>query len=202
MDKKAQTIDTYNKSAKELAERYDKVGARVSDIEETFALVHTKNPKVLEIGCGNGRDAKEILKRTNKYTGVDVSEGLLTIAKKHNPKGSFELGDIVDYSLPKGLDIIFAFASLIHVNKKDIQGVFKKKHAALHPGGYARISIKYNFEYSEVTKEDEFGTRTYFLYSKEDIESLVGDFVVLKNEINTAQGQEWLEILLQKPREA
>lgn len=57
MDKKNQTILTYNESATSLAKKFDELGARISDIEEAFALIQKDNPFVLEIGCGNGRDA-------------------------------------------------------------------------------------------------------------------------------------------------
>ena len=46
-------------------QKFDELESYV-DLEETFNLVGKKNPKVLEIGCGNGRDAREIIKRTKK----------------------------------------------------------------------------------------------------------------------------------------
>lgn len=199
MNKKQETIETYNTSAKELSERYDAIGPRISDIEETFVLIHTKNPNVLEIGCGSGRDAKEILKRTNKYTGIDVSAGLLEIAQKRNPEGKFILADAEDFSFPKQVDVIFAFASLIHAEKKNLEKIFDAMYRALSPGGVARVSLKFNEHYKEVTKADAYGTRTYYLYSKEDIQSFPAQFLMLKCEINTSEGQEWLELLLQKP---
>jgi hypothetical protein len=58
MDKKTQTIYTYNESAEALALKFDSLGARIDDIKETFLLTEKKNPKVIEIGCCNGRDAQ------------------------------------------------------------------------------------------------------------------------------------------------
>ena len=69
MDKKTQTINTYDNSAEALAKKFDERGARILDIEETLSFIKTDNPHVFEIGCGNGRDALEILKRTNNYLG-------------------------------------------------------------------------------------------------------------------------------------
>jgi SAM-dependent methyltransferase len=90
MNKKMETIETYNKSATALAERWADMKPRTADIEETFRFITKENPKVLEIGCGSGRDAAEILKRTNDYVGFDVSEGLLAVARKENPTGIFQ----------------------------------------------------------------------------------------------------------------
>ncbi len=198
-DKKAQTIETYNTSAEELAKRYDEIGPRLDDLEETFALVHTKNPKVFEIGFGTGREAYQILKRTSNYTGLDVAEGMLKIAKRRNPTGKFVLGDIEEFEFPEHLDIVFAFASLIHTEKKQLGKVFDAMYQALKPGGVARISLKFSPKYKEKTQHSPYGTRTYYLYAKEDIEEFPAQFLMLKSTINNAEGQEWLELLLQRP---
>lgn len=201
MDKKIETVATYDKSAKALAAKFDSLGARIADITETFDLVKKANSRVFEIGCGNGRDAAEILKRTNDYLGIDISEELIKLAKEKVPQGRFEVADIVSFALPQNLDIVFALASLIHLNKEDFEATLGKIFAALNPSGVARISLKYSESYQEVTKEDEFGTRTYYHYSDQDIVKLAKGFLVLKNELNDLRGQKWLEILLQKPSE-
>lgn len=198
MDKKTQTINTYNESAKSLAEKFDSSGARLSDINETFALIKKDNPKVLEIGCGNGRDAQEILKYTDDYLGVDVSEKLLELAKQKVPNGQFIVADIEEYKLPTELDVVFAFASLIHVPKESLQKIFKSVSSSLNQGGVFRFSMKYAKEYMESTKTDEFGIRTYYLYSVNDINEIARGFTILKSEVGGFKGQMWLEVLLQK----
>jgi hypothetical protein len=52
--------------------------------------------------------------------------------------------------------------------------------------------------YTETTRDDEFGTRTYYLYSKEDIEEIATGFNIVKNDLKPLSGQMWLEITLQK----
>lgn len=58
--------------------------------------------------------------------------------------------------------------------------------------------MKYSDEYKEVTKEDEFGIRTYYHYSLNDIKELSYQFHLLKNLENDLRGQKWIEIMLQK----
>jgi SAM-dependent methyltransferase len=198
MDKKNQTIDTYNQSAVSLAEKFDGLGVRVSDIEETFALIQKDNPFVLEIGCGNGRDAVEIIKYTGNYLGVDISEKLIELAKQKVPTANFQVADIEDFVFPNGLDIVFSFASLIHTPKEVLAIILKRLQTALNKNGIMRLSIKYAETYREITKEDEFGIRTYYLYSQEDIEEMASDFKFIKNKLNNLRGQKWLEIILQK----
>lgn len=198
MEKKTQTIETYNKSAAALARKFDQIGARVSDVEETFALVDKENPNVLELGCGNGRDAQEIVKRTNAYCGVDISEELIKLAKEKVPGARFELGDVSGYELPKDLDIVFAFASLIHITKEEFKELLGKLYKALNKGGVIRISLKHSPEYKEVTQNDEFGTRTYYLYSEGDVKEIADKFEILKSEIIEGRDVKWLEVILRK----
>jgi hypothetical protein len=58
--------------------------------------------------------------------------------------------------------------------------------------------MKYSDEYIETTKEDEFGTRTYYLYSEKDIAELAQGYKIVKSEVSGLRGQKWLEVLLQK----
>jgi len=198
LDKKQQTINTYNTTAYNMAEKFDAFGARVDDIEETFKLISKENPFVLEIGCGSGRDAMEICKHTNNYLGIDITEKFLEIANKKVPKGKFEIADIENYIFPKNVDIIFAFASLIHSPKAIMKQIFKSIYAALNDNGVAYFSMKYKEDYQEITKEDEHGIRTYYFYSTKDIEDMATDFNIIKNKIRKVENQVWLEVLLQK----
>jgi len=198
MENKNQTIETYNRSAAGLGKKFDRIGARVSDIEETFALVKKENPNVLEHGCGNGRDAQEIVKRTNEYYGIDISEELLKLAKEKVPGARFELGDISDFDFPEGIDIVFAFASLIHVTKEEFRTVLKKLYYTLNKGGVIRMSLKYSPNYGEVTQGDEFGIRNYYFYSPVDIKEMAEKFEILKSKITEGRNEKWLEVILRK----
>lgn len=103
MNLRQQTVDTYNKSAKELAEYFRGIGPRTDDIDLAIRLAgNSENPKILEIGCGDGRDAKEIVKRTKNYTGFDISEELIKIARADVPDATFEVADATHYDYQGG----------------------------------------------------------------------------------------------------
>lgn len=198
MDKKPQTINTYNTAADQMVLKFEKIGNRAADVAETFALLKKENPKVLEIGCGYGRDAQCILLHTNDYLGFDISKRFIEIAQEKNPTGKFEVADIEDCVFPENIDIIFSFASLLHTPKETLKKIFSQMHTALTNDGLVRISLKNNDEYREITKEDEFGIRTYYLYSLDDIKEIASQFKILKSEKESKLGQEWLEVILQK----
>lgn len=199
MDKKSQMVEFYNKNAKSWANEFNSYGARVNDIGETLALVKKDNPKVFEIGCGNGKDAQEICKRTDDYLGIDISRELILLAKQKVPEAKFEVADIEHYKLPNKIDAIFAFASLIHIPKEGLRDVFFRAFVALNDDGVFRLLLKSADKYSEVTKEDELGSRTFFLYSKNDINEMAKGFSVIKSDLNNER--RWLDVLVQKSKE-
>lgn len=199
MNPKEETIATYQKSAAAMAAKFDKIGPRTADIEEVFQLRRVDDPFVLEIGCGNGRDAEEICRRTEHYLGVDVAREFILMAMKRVPRGTFVTADIESFQFPPNLDIIFAFASLLHLNIHSLRGVLKRAHDALGHNGVLRLSLKFAENYTVITKEDEFGTRTYYLYSKKDMRSLLRHFMIRKLKIVEISGQRWIEIIAQTP---
>lgn len=194
-----QTIHTYQQSAALFASKFDAIRPRIEHITETFQQVRKKNPFVLEVGCGSGKDAQEILKRTPHYLGIDVSAGLVASAQKKSPQAAFQTADITTFPISHQVDIIFAFASLIHLDKQQLRSVFQKFFAALYPSGVVRFSMKHDQQYRAFTNQDEFGTRTYYYYSPQEILALATGFTVIKNELEQFRDQTWIEMLLQKP---
>lgn len=198
MNKKQQTVDTYNKSAEALTEKFNSQQPRIFDIAQAFSLVKKDNPFVLEIGCGNGRDAEEILRKTSNYLGIDISEKLIEIARKRLPAANFQVDDIETYEIPQNVDIILAFASLIHMPLDSFEIILKKSYARLNHGGIFHISLKDSPNYKEVEKTDEYGTRHYYYYNFNDINKIKGNFKIAAHRVEDIRGQRWLEITLQK----
>jgi len=49
--------------------------------------------------------------------------------------------------LPVDLDVVLAFALLIHVERESLQKIFHDVYEVLNPGGFLRISMKQAVEY-------------------------------------------------------
>ena len=195
---KQKTIDSYNENANDFAKKFDALDARSEDIKYVFSLVSKPHPSVLEIGCGNGRDAEEIIKKTINYIGIDISKNLLDIARTKVPCAKFYLEDIETFSFSHSIDIIFAFASLLHISKDSLRIILVKAYTALNEGGIMYISLKYADVYSEVIKEDEFGIREFLLYSIKDIDEIKGNFIKVKESVRMNNEQMWLEVCMRK----
>lgn len=80
------TVQTYDQAAERLAADMGTIGPRVADIERALALAKAgPGARVVEVGCGDGRDAVDIVPRVAWYQGFDPSKGLLALAHKRLP---------------------------------------------------------------------------------------------------------------------
>jgi SAM-dependent methyltransferase len=198
MTKKEVTVQSYNKGAKVLSKKFNKIGQRIEDVKAGLSYVQKTNPKILELGCGNGRDAQIILQHSKKYLGIDISIEMIRLAEQNNPKGNFVVADIENFNSPQNIDIIFAFASLIHFNKESLKYIFNKSHDSLNSGGIIYISLKHG-KYQEKVKEDEFGPRIFYTYEVDDIIKSAGDkFQLVMKDHQTKLGVEWFTVVLRK----
>jgi SAM-dependent methyltransferase len=195
-----ETQNTYNQSADELSRHYDEIGSRDGDIDLAFTLAGNPNrADVLELGCGNGRDARSILDRTPNYTGVDSSEKMIAIARAKLPQATFKLADVRDYQYGGPYNIVFAFALFRHLDLDEVTKVLKRVADALKPGGIFYISSMYGEAYQSVPRNDTYGTREMYLYNPRIILKHCSPKLKNIEEIyDTIDSREWFELVLRK----
>lgn len=195
-------IAVYDRSARELAEYFTGVGSRIYDIEKGLELANNpKAARVVEIGCGDGRDAEEIVRRVGWYEGFDPSKGLLTIAQEKVPSGSFECADALNYTYPDNLDVVYSFASLLHSPIDELGQVMKKVYGALKPGGIFYLSLKERAEYEQAVKKDVYGERLFYYYTPKNISDVgAGLFDTVFEQHQTVGSTDWFTIALRKKK--
>jgi SAM-dependent methyltransferase len=192
------TIETYNRGAQFYRDKFAAIGARRDDILRARSFVNKPCPNILELGCGNGRDAEVILEDLCSYLGMDASEAMIALAQELLPKASFEVADMRMVELPKDLDIIFAFASLLHLDRNECRSILEKSHQSLAPDGIVYISVKCD-TYQIREKHDTFGTRIFYYYTLEDFEEFShGLFSIIYIDHQEKLGVPWLTIALRK----
>lgn len=92
---------------------------------------------VLDLCCGTGIMAGAALKRGFSVTGLDISGGMLRLAKQDLPRASFRQGDARSFVLPPMFSGAFStFESMNHITDSDgLDRVFRNVQAALTEGG-------------------------------------------------------------------
>lgn len=195
-----QNIKVYDQSAKALSEYFSGIGSREEDVERGIALAgNPSEPRIVEIGCGDGRDTIEISRRAGWFEAFDPSAGFIRIARKQLPDATFVVADALSYTYPENLDVVFAFASLLHVNKENLAVVFDRIARSLRSGGILYLSLKERTEYTEEIKKDQYGERMFYFYNADIIKELAKtNYVVVYQDSHVHGHTDWLTIALKR----
>lgn len=110
---------------------------------DRFVELLPENAKIIDIGCGSGRDAKIFSEMGFEVLGIDYSSKLLEIAKIHAPLASFQLMDIELMKFPAAsFDGAWVVCSLSHIPKKLVSQVLQQIYNLLKPGGSFYLAVK------------------------------------------------------------
>ena len=97
--------------------------------------------RVLELGCGGGRDSARILERGFN---LDATDGTPAMVRKANER--FDVGARVlrfeELAAADEYDAVWAHACLLHVARIDLPDVLRRIHRALRPGGWHFANFK------------------------------------------------------------
>jgi SAM-dependent methyltransferase len=94
----------------------------------------------LEVGCGEGRVARELRDRGHRVTAIDGSPTLVELAREADPAGEYVLADAADLPFADGaFDIVVAHNSLMDFD--DVPGSVAEAARVLEPGGTLAISV-------------------------------------------------------------
>ena len=93
--------------------------------------------RILDLCCGTGQLAADLVKRGFRVTGVDGSSEMLRFAEENAPDAEFVLGDARTFDLPPTFDgAVSQFGSLNHVSDlQELRSVFERVHRSLLAGG-------------------------------------------------------------------
>lgn len=196
------TIATYNRIAPQYTKSHFEPEFWLKEFKIFRRLIRGK--KVIDVGCGAGRDAVLFVKNKFNYTGVDAARGMLKIAKNRVRKGRFLLMDFykLDSLRGKSFDGFWAAASLLHVPKKDIGKILKKIKTLMKKNAVGFISIKERDETGineGVLKEQKYGgVKRYFsFYTNKEFKKILEEsgyriIRVIAKRGKDREGTKWL----------
>lgn len=91
---------------------------------------------VVDVGCGTGRITAHLHGLGVDVFGIDLSPGMLEVARRDNPGLRFEVGSMTELDLADAsMAGVLAWWSLIHVPDEEIPGVLAHFRRVLRPGG-------------------------------------------------------------------
>jgi hypothetical protein len=119
------------------------------------------------------------------------------LRKKRVPGASFKIADFETYKFPDNIDIVFAFAAILHSDRGSVKDIFKKVSKSLNVGGVFFISSKYGPYLRKVI--DRGGPKVNYLYTPEEIVELSPvNLRSVYSNVQEIRGQKWFEVILQK----
>ena len=157
-----------------------------------------KGGRILDAGCGSGRDSKAFLQQGYQVEAFDATAEMAKLASQHTGLSVKQM-TFSDVDTVNRYDGIWCCASLLHVSAAELPDAMAKLALALKPGGIWYVSFKYGDgervkEGRRFTDLNEQGLNT-LLAGLAGI-TLVGHWIT--EDKRPDRSEMWLNALLQK----
>ncbi|MDO4189895.1 MAG: class I SAM-dependent methyltransferase [Lachnospiraceae bacterium] len=190
------TLDYYNQNADQFVKGTVSVDFRKT--QDRF-LGKLSGIRVLDFGCGSGRDTKyfieagydvvatdgseKLCKSASEYTGIDVRQMLFQ-----------ELDEIDRY------DGIWACSSILHLPKEELEDVFVRMTRALCLNGIIYTSFKYGTFEGERNGRffTDFTIDTFEDFIKNTNNISIEDYWITGDVRPGRENEQWLNLILRK----
>ena len=191
------TIDYYNENAKKFFD--GTVSVDFKHIQDMFLEILPEKARILDFGCGSGRDTKNFLEQG--YI-VDATDGSLELCKAASEYTGITVKHMLFQELgeKEAYDGIWACASVLHVKRVELPDIIRKMSSATKVNGIIYLSFKYG------DFEGERNGRYFTDMTEDSMEKLLMEFPELKVEkqwitgdVRAGRGDErWLNMILRK----
>ncbi len=191
------TIEYYNSHAEDFARSTGSVDFH--EVQDRFLAYLPTGAKILDFGCGAGRDAKYFADKGYEVIATDGSEELCKVA---NQLAGVTVRQMLFAELneTESYDGIWACASILHLRKEELAEVLPKMIQATKTDGYLYLSFKYG------TFEGYRNERYFTDFTEEsfaEFMSQFGEITLLEQWISSdvrpgRSEEKWLNSILQK----
>ncbi len=189
-------VEYYNKNADSFFE--GSINADMSYTRDRFMALLPESAKVLDAGCGSGRDSKAFIDAGYSVTSFDASVEMCRRASEFLGQDVLNMR-FEDMSFDKEFDGIWACASLLHVEMGQLPGIMNRMHTALKDGGVIYAS----FKYGDGTKIR--GERSFSDFNEKSVVPLfeAAGFEIIHNEIGSdsrpgRESEKWINVIGRK----
>ena len=193
------TIETYNRYSKVYGDYHDE---KLMQFQLTKFISLLKGKRILDIGCGCGRDVCYFKDEGYEATGIDICENMINEAKNRYSECKFIRMDMIDMDFEdEEFDGIWMMATLSNIEKKDAGKVLSEIKRILKNKGILYIAVKQG-EGEGFIKKKEFNDEEiwYAYYKQEELETLLKEmgFVILGLTVANDDKTDWIEIFVEK----
>lgn len=193
VDKYTQTKAYYDRNVDDYIQNTQNLD--ISNLRNKFLRLIPKGGKILDAGCGPGRDLKLFKAFGYNPTGVDLSKGMVDRARKVCDCPVYQQS-LTNLNIDEKFDGIWAMASLLHIKRNEIPKVLKSFYKLLNPQGILFTSIKEG-KGERVDKKGRF----YTDFGLEEMENYISQAgFTIKEGFYTGdeRGVTWINIIARK----
>jgi SAM-dependent methyltransferase len=191
------TIRYYDKHADEYVR--NTVGVEMDSLYKPFLNLIPDGGKILDAGCGSGRDTKAFLQRGYEVVAIDASKAMAEAAESVTGL-SVSVLKIQDIEFQDEFDGIWACASLLHVPRPELNDVFERFDRALRSEGVCYAS----FKEGSGDRIDEKG-RLFTDMNDKGIREIIGSHPLLEevqlwhtDDLRPERQDRWTNLLVRK----
>jgi len=189
------TIETYE----QMADLYNSLYPYVNKENIDFFIDKINGDKILDIGCGSGRDAEYFVSKGLDVTGIDLSNRFIEISQAKVPKAKFIKMDMRNINFPvNSFDGIWSMRSILHIPKLEVKDTIIKFREVLKTNGIIYISVKLG-EGEKFVKRDRYkGLEKFFaFYTESEMSDLLENcgFEIIKLSLYKVPKQAtWIDV--------
>lgn len=189
-------IEYYNKNAEAFLE--STVNADMSLWRDKFEKYVTDGGRILDAGCGSGRDSRAFKQHGYSVVAFDASSEMCRMASELIGQEVWQMR-FDEISFDEEFDGIWACASLLHVSGEDLPEIIVKLHKALVQNGTLYVSFKYGDGFKQR------GDRTFTDFTEKSVKLLLcnAGFEILEcgvtSDIRPDRADEkWVNVIARK----
>lgn len=200
MDKNI-TLEYYSQKAEEFTN--DTQGIIFTELQDKFLEYLKANAKILDLGCGSGRDSKYFIDKGYSVVALDGCKELCEIATKNIGQNVIH-STFEDFETEEKFDGIWACASLLHLQIEKLPSIIEKYANKLNQNGCFYLSFKYgDFSGMKNGRYFTYLTEEAFKQVIANIESLKIISLSITGDVRKGRETEkWLNIFLMKQHKA
>ncbi|RIV40097.1 class I SAM-dependent methyltransferase [Micromonospora radicis] len=107
------------------------------------AIPPGEDARVLDAGCGTGRMSRYLADRGCRVQGVDLSPGMVAMARRDNPDLAFAVGSLTELPYPNDRFAgVLLWYSIIHTPPAGQSRIFAEAARVLRPGGHLLVGFQ------------------------------------------------------------
>jgi SAM-dependent methyltransferase len=197
-----QTIDVYERSAKECVARWSKRRNRRPPLLAEWLTCLPADARLLDLGCGGGKDAGDLSQRGYRIVGLDRTSSLLSAGRRRYrslPLVRADLRQLPFHAV--SFDGLWAAASLMHLPKPGARRILTDLSRLVRPGGLFAATVTYGLK-SRIVTDGWVPGRYFARWKKDELARAVRragwSILEIKIVTNRERKGRWLNLLAQK----